>query len=190
MLRQMGVLSELSRGLQSHQDMALTSIFLQCSQWLLLVLRAESKTLPFSNKALSLPRANLTSMFLYWHCFPRKQEATTKPTGYWSSCRSEGRGERKRRGVKVRVVGCQESYGFFPNTPRLWVKWTISRKATGSHNSEKAGEERSGQSINQCLVSCPTCPKFYLSIMSKKQLWKPEALRIQLGRQYSTHQCP
>lgn len=36
-LRQMGVLSELSRGLQSHLDKALTSILLKCGQWLLLV---------------------------------------------------------------------------------------------------------------------------------------------------------
>lgn len=36
-LRQMGVLSELSRGFQPHLDMALTSILLKCSQWLLLV---------------------------------------------------------------------------------------------------------------------------------------------------------
>lgn len=36
-LRQMEVLSELSRGLQSHLDKALTSILLKCGQWLLLV---------------------------------------------------------------------------------------------------------------------------------------------------------
>lgn len=122
-------------------------------------------------------------MFLYWHCFPSLQ-------GIGAVAEVRGEVNEKRRGVKVKVIGCQESYGFFANTPRLWVKWAISRKATGSHHSEKVGVERSRQSVNQCLVSCPTCPEFYLAIMSKKQLWKPEALRIQLGRRQSAHQCP
>lgn len=100
---------------------------------------------------------------------------------HWCGYRNEEASEQEGGRIKVKVVGRQDIHDFLLNALNSGSGVPSPERPQEASTYSKRQEQREMGNLSANVLS-PVLP-----VMNSSSLWKPEALRLQLGRQNCRH---